>query len=398
MNVRSSVTAILGATIFLIGLSASATGPYRGIVAIDGLHFSNFAFAVIASVSAIGTAVVSLILGHLIDRAGDRRFGVLACAAFSALAFGLIFFAPSRLTFIVAFCGILPFGGALFSQTFSYSRAYFDSARPGHAEFMTSVLRTLFSLAFVVAPALVAWLAARYSVYGVFGASASAQVAILVVFSTLFFVPGTKIGTQYASAAQPQGSARLPAGRVVGIVGVMFLRAAIFLHMMAIPLVLTTEFGASLADVGFNAAACAILEIPFMLGWGHLAVRYGKEPIIVAGALIYSAYLLAVPFAHSVDQVLWLQGVNAIGTASLVSIPISYMQESVKGRIGLSTALFDVVTVVGQMAASGLFALFSTKTSYLPVMVATAVVSVLGAAAVGFSKTVAAKRATILTT
>ena len=191
---RSSVTSILGATIFLIGLSASAIGPYRGIVAIDGLHFSNSAFAVIALASAIGTAAFSLVLGHFIDSAGDRRLGVLACAAFSGLAYGLIFYAPSKLTFVVAFCGILPFGGALFSQTFSYARAHYDQARSGHAEFMMSALRTLFSLAFVVAPALVGWLAARYSVYGVFAAAAGAQVAILLVFSTLFLVPGTKIG------------------------------------------------------------------------------------------------------------------------------------------------------------------------------------------------------------
>jgi MFS family permease len=392
------VTPILGATIFLIGLSASATGPYRGIVAIDGLHFSNSAFAAIALASSIGTAIISLLLGHLIDSAGDRRLGVLACAAFSGLAYGLIFYAPSQLTFVVAFCGILPFGGALFSQTFSFSRAFYDRSRPGRAEFMMSALRTLFSLAFVVAPALVGWLAAHYSIYGVFGAAAGAQLAILVVFSTLFLVPGTKIGSAQASSGAVRAGVRMPFGRVVGIFGVMLLRAGIFLHMMALPLVLTNQFGASLADVGFNAGACAVLEIPFMLMWGHLAGRYSKEPIIVAGALIYALYLVAIPFARSVQDVLWLQGPNAVGTAALVSLPIAYMQESVKGRIGLSTALFDVVTVVGQMVASVVFALCATNASYLAVLLATAAVSVLGGAAVGVSKPLAAGRARVAAT
>jgi hypothetical protein len=53
------------------------------------------------------------------------------------------------LAYIVAYCVIMPFGGALFSQSFSFSRAYYDVHDPSRAEFMMSVLRTVFALAWV---------------------------------------------------------------------------------------------------------------------------------------------------------------------------------------------------------------------------------------------------------
>lgn len=379
---------ILSATIFLIGLSASAINPYRGIVAIDGLRMSNSAFAVVSFVSSLGTAIVSLMLGHFADRMPDRRLGVMICAAFAASAYALIFCMPSQISYMVAFCVILPFGGALFSQTFSFSRAYLDRENPKHSEFMMSVLRTLFSFSWVVAPAIVGWVANRFSVFAVFGAAAASQILLLLVFGLFFLQRDTKVGKAPVVSLDLDGGKLLPEGRIIGIFGVTLLRVAIFLHLMAMPLVLTHNFHGNLADVSLNAAICAGLEIPFMLGWGWVAVRSGKELVIIASAMIYALYLCLIFFARSVSDVLWLQGINAVGTAALVSIPISYMQESIRGRVGLSTALFDIVTVVASTAAAGVFVIFSKGEDYIPVMLAAALVTLLGAGAIIASKIV----------
>ncbi|MDE1995414.1 MAG: MFS transporter, partial [Rhizobiaceae bacterium] len=321
MSTRFFPVTVLAATIFLIGLSASAINPYRGIVAIDGLHMSNSAFAVVSFVSSLGTAIVSLLLGHFADRVPDRRLGVLMCAAFAASAYTLVFWVPSQTSYIVAFCVILPFGGALFSQTFSFSRAYLDREDRRHSEFMMSVLRTLFSFSWVVAPAIVGWVANRFSVFDVFGAAATAQILLMVVFGSLFLRTDTKVGAAKAVPLDLEGGSLLPEGRVIGIFGVTLLRVSIFLHLMGIPLVLIHNFHGNLADVSLNAAICAGLEIPFMLAWGWAAVRFGKELVIIASAIIYAIYLCLIYFARSVGDVLWLQGINAIGTAALVSIP-----------------------------------------------------------------------------
>jgi SET family sugar efflux transporter-like MFS transporter len=386
MPSRLRPVTILAATIFLIGLSSSAINPYRGIVAIDGLKMSNSAFALVSFFSSLGTAIVSLMLGHFADRVADRRLGVMICAAFAAFAYALIFLAPSQLSYVVAFCVVLPFGGALFSQTFSFSRAYLDRENIKHSEFMMSVLRTLFSLSWVVAPAVVGWVASHFSVFAVFGAAAASQVMLLLVFGSLFLRNDTKVGAAQALSLDLEGGKRLPEGRIIGIVGVTLLRVAIFLHLMTVPLVITHNFHGSLTDVSLNAAICAGLEIPFMIGWGYAAARFGKEFVIIASAVVYAIYLCLICFAHSVQDVLWLQGVNAIGTAALVSIPISYMQESIRGRVGLSTALFDTITVIASTVAAGIFVAFSTRENYIPVMLAAAIVTLLGAGAIISSK------------
>jgi MFS family permease len=94
------------------------------------------------TVGSVATAAASLALGYLSDRIGDRRLLVLICALLGAVAHGLIYLSHTPLAYIISYCVILPFGGALFSQSFSFSRAYYDQHQPERAEFMMSVLRT----------------------------------------------------------------------------------------------------------------------------------------------------------------------------------------------------------------------------------------------------------------
>jgi hypothetical protein len=86
-----------------------------------------------------------------------------------ALGFGIIFTFHSQIAFIVAICVIMPFGGALFSQSFSYSRSYYNVRHPERAEFMVTILRTIFSVAWVIVPPIVGWFAATTTVFNAYG-------------------------------------------------------------------------------------------------------------------------------------------------------------------------------------------------------------------------------------
>lgn len=380
------VTAILSACLFLTGISSAAVAPYRAIVAIEGLGMSNGAYAIVLTLGSIGAALASVTLGYFSDKVADRRLLVIGCALLGALAYGLIYLVPTQPTYIIAICVILPFGGALFSQSFSYSRAYFDQRQPRRSEFMMSALRSLFSLAWVVAPPLVGWIAARYSVFGVFLVAAISQTACTVIFGLLFARPDTRIGSRARKQAGAASAApRLPAFRMIGIGGVALVRIALVLNLTALPLVLTKDFHGSLTDVGINASVAAALEVPFMLMWGVAATRWPKEPILLGNALIYAAYLILVYFAHSVRDVLLLQGLNALSTAALLSITISYIQEAIRGRLGLSTSLIDVLTVLAGFSSAALFALLSTAESYNRIMLAGGITSIAGAGLIAAS-------------
>lgn len=78
-------------------------------------------------------------------------------------------------------------------------------------------------------------------------------------------------------------------------------------------------------------------------------------------------------------QVLWLQIPNAVATAALVSLIITYMQDSIKGQVGFSTSLLDVLTVAATLLTAGAFRAFSTDHSYLGGFLAAGGASLIGA-------------------
>ncbi len=383
---RLPVTVILSVTLFLIGMAAAAIAPYRAIAAIEGLGMSNSVFALVITLGSLGTALTSLVLGYFADRISDRRLLVLVSSSLGALAYGLIYLFHTQLTYILSFCLILPFGGALFSQTFSFSRAYYDLRQPQRAQFMMSVLRTLFSLAWVVVPPVAGWIASAHSVFDVFAAAALAYIGCTLIFGLLLVDSEARVGSAGKKPPSAATSWQIPPNRLVGIGGVTLVRVALALHLMAVPLALVKDFGGTLKDVGINASLAAGLEVPFMLAWGLAAARFSKEAILVVNSLIYALYLLLLFFAHSVRDVLWLQGLNAIATAALLSITISYMQEAIKGRVGLSTALMDVVTVVSTLMASATFAVFSSRQSYIAIFAAASLLSLMGAGIIALSR------------
>ena len=77
---------------------------------------------------------------------------------------------------------------------------------------------------------------------------------------------------------------------------------------------------------------------------------------------------------------MWLQIPNAVATATLLGLAICDEQASIKGQVGLSTSIFDVMTVLATTLAAGGFRLFSGEASYLTGFVAAAGSSLLGAA------------------
>ncbi|MCB1359260.1 MAG: hypothetical protein KDK53_23065, partial [Maritimibacter sp.] len=84
--------------------------------------------------------------------------------------------------------------------------------------------------------------------------------------------------------------------------------------------------------------------------------------------------------ARTPRDVLWLQIPNAVATATLLGLAISDEQASIKGQVGLSTSIFDVMTVLATTLAAGGFRLFLGEASYLTGFVAAAGSSLLGAA------------------
>ena len=384
---RLPVTGLIASSLFFTGITYASTLPYGAVVGIDTLGISNSGYAALLTLSALGSAAASVALGALSDRISDRRLIVIACASLGALAYGLVYLSHTSWAFVVATGIIMPFGGALFSQSFSFARSYYNERQPERAEFMISMLRTLFAVAWVIVPPIAGAIAAADSVFDVYGLAAAAYLVCAAIFGVLLLDPSARIGRPKASAsgnATAEASARIATPMLFGIAGVILINVAIGLNTTTAPLAIITNFHGTLADVGIYAGLAALLEVPCMLLWGVAATRWPKFALIVVSALVYAVYLFMLSRAGSVAGVLWLQGLNAIATAGLMSIPISYLQDAIRGRIGLSTSLLDVVGVIARIAAAGLFAAVAGGSDNYPAVFVVAAAFALGGAAVLF--------------
>lgn len=367
---RLPVTAFFGASLFFSGVTYASTLPYGAIVGIETLGFSNATYAALLMVGSLVSATTSVTLGWLSDRVSDRRLVVIFCALMGALGWGLLFAFRSQLAFILAVCLIMPFGGAMFSQSFSFARSYYDRHRPDRAEFMVSMLRTVFTVAWAIVPPVVGWVAAVSGVFEVYGIAAAAYVAAALVYAALFSEPTAKIGvprkskTDLPAARVPRARIDLPV--IGGLGGAVLIFIATQLNGITVPLVVVNDFAGTLADVGLYAGLAAALEVPFMIMWGFIGRRLKKHTIIVTAALLYAVYLTLVSRSGSVTELLWLQPLNGLTTAALMSAPIAYVQEAIKGRVGLSTSLLDVTLVIASLSTSVIFAAVTTGTPHYP--------------------------------
>jgi len=375
------ITGLLATNIFLSGAAFAAMTPYRAIVGVETLGLSNAGFGIVMALNALGSAFAAVSLGWISDKLQDRRSLVFLCALAGVIAFGVIWAFQTPLVFISAFCLLVPFGNALFSQTFSYSRAYYDRETPARSELTMSFLRSVFTLAWIVVPPLAGFIAAQWSAYSVFAFSAVAHLGCTLTIGVLWMQPSAKIGVKPKSKTG-EPTALLPKIRIsrtyrLGVLGVALSLAALQLNMVLLPLIIVRDLGGSFAQVGIAASLAAIIEVPVMIGWGYVALRLSKDTILAIASLTFALYFGLMFFVTSFTQVLLLQGFAAIAIAALLSINISYLQEAIPGRMGLSPSLVDVTRVVSVFAAAAIFSL-NTSENYAPIMAAAALLALAG--------------------
>jgi predicted MFS family arabinose efflux permease len=369
---------LLSASLCAIGVSLASTTPYDAVVAIDHLGISHTNYALILTVASIVGLVASVALGWLSDHIGDRRLLVLATALIGTVGFGIMYAFRSPVAFAIVWCLILPFGNAAFSQTFAYARVYYDQHRPGDAEFRITILRSIYAASWVIVPPLAGWIAAVYQVFDIYLLAAVAYLVCGAISLFMLSDPATRLVPK-PPAPKEKGTSYIALPMLIGIGGVLLINVAIRLSGTATPLAMVSNFGGNIGDVGISNGIRAALEIPLMLAWGVIGRRFRKHTLIAAGALIYAAYVAMMTQAHSVTDVYWLQVPCAVAIAVLMSVPISYLQEAIRGRVGLSTSLLDVTLVVAGLLSAGLFGVFASPGNYITLFWISSALAGLGA-------------------
>jgi MFS transporter, SET family, sugar efflux transporter len=380
---RLPVTALLGANMFFSGVTYAATLPYASLVGVDTLGLPPSLFATIMATGAIVGTFVSLGLGYLSDKLPDRRRLVILTALAGILAHGLLYLWPSQLSFAIAMGLIMPFAGASYGQSFGYLRVFYVHHRPERVDFMVTSLRTVFTVAWIVVPPLAGWIAAEFSIFDVYLASALSYAVCAGIFLLLMTDPGTAV--QVPAPVRAEGSSilsvfQLQPGILAGLLGLIVMTGAMRLMTLSIALFIVSDLGGSVTDVGLYAGITAATEAPLMLLLAWLTTKVTKETLLAGAGLVMALFMGLVSTLDDVPTLFWLLALNGLGTAALMSVNIPYVQDAIKGRVGLSTSLMDIVAIGANLFGAGSFGLLASGGDYRFALAVAAACSVVGAA------------------
>lgn len=389
---RLPMAVTIAAALSAIGVALASTAPYDSIIAIDHLNISHGDYALILTAAAIVGVTASVALGWLSDRIGDRRVLMLATAMLGAAGFLLMYWLRSPLAFVVVSCVILPFGNTAFSQAFAYARVYYDQREPEVAEFRVTTLRSLYAVSWVVIPPLAGWIAAVYQVFDVYLLAAVAYLVCGAIGLAMLGDRGTRLVAKPPEKRADGKREGIAPPILCGLFGVLLIYTSLKLSGTVTPLALISNYEGTLGDVGLTNGIRALLEVPLMLGWAMVGRRFRKHTLIAAAGLIYAAYLMLMTQAHSVFDVFVLQVPCAIAMAALMAVPLSYVQEAIRGRVGLSTSLLDVTMVISGLVAAGLFGVLAGPAHYLDLFWVAGGLGAAGAVVMVLAHTVVERR------
>lgn len=347
------------------GTTGAATTPYMAVVGIREFGLSDFNYSILMLLSALVNVASSVLAGSVADRFGNFRGPMLGAAAFGMAGFASIYLAPSAGLFVCMMLSAIPIHNSLNSLIFAQSRAAATGLSVRELISLTSFIRSLISLAWVIVPGTVGYfLADGGSMLPIFLLASLASTSSFLLIQ--FFLPGPHRTATPPPAFALAGSFRLLASRslLVRMLALALLMSTLSLNGAVLPLIVTGQAGGRSADVGVIVGIVAFLEIGFMILWGRLTRLISPIVAILIGGSMYSVYLALLGFAPTVHYVYALTLLSGCGGAAIISLPLSYMQNLIADRAGLGSSLIAVNVFMSACLSSTIFAIGTAVSDY----------------------------------
>ncbi|MGL6176832.1 MAG: sugar efflux transporter, partial [Vibrionaceae bacterium] len=310
------------AVTFITGVAVALQVPTLSLFLAQEVQVRPFLIGLFYTINAVAGIAVSQWLGQRSDRRGDRKTLILRCC-FAGVALSLLF-AWCRNYWLLATLGVMlsALTATASPQLFALAREY-SAQQNKRADFFNSIMRSQFSLAWVIGPPIAFSLAIGYGFEWMYLASTAAYLlCAYVVWRWLPSLP----------QKAPQAAGEQTNCRTVPRLRVLFLASTLSwtcnsMYLINMPLYVTKQLGFDDQWAGFLMGTAAALEVPVMLLAGYYAARVGKRPMllvaIVAGVAFYGG-LIAL---ESQTELLLLQVFNAIFIGIVAGIGMSYFQD-----------------------------------------------------------------------
>lgn len=355
----------LGTVTALVGFGSALTSPFLSVflsknLGADPIHSSIFLF-----LGPLAGVVVATMLGYLSDRRTMRRQLLIIASLAGAVANVVFALIPQYWVLLAVSMTFLAVSGALVPQSYAHARHVLDREGSARVPMAMSVLRTLFSLAWVLGPSLAGILVDTLGFPGLYGlAAVTFVVSALIVLVWLdkdhpesadsgSDQPTHELIDRVSESEKPSGG-MTPSMWLISA-GFLVTQCAASLAILILPLFVSENLHGGLDDAGRILGLCAALEIPLIVIFGALASRIETRILVLAGIVMAIGYYVTVIFVHSVWQLAAAQILNACFISTVLGLGITYFQDLMPAFPGQATTLFTNTNRLAAMVAGPIF-------------------------------------------
>ncbi len=365
--------------IFLYGFAGAATSPFQSHIAIRELGLSDSTYALVILTASVANLVMAIAAGLLSDRLHSYHRPLIFVSAFGILGYGLIWAFPAPLIFALATIGPLALFHATNSMLFGAVRA--RTARFGAEEtrIVNALMRIMISLSWVLVPGIVGLLLrGQQSMIAAYLIAALGAGACLLTIALGMEDEKVTVPTAPRPATADLRLFLAP-GLLGRVLGVALISQVLHVNAAVLPLIVTGQAGGLPEDIGFLVGMVAGLEVVFMVFWAWAVRDHHLTPALLIAATLYFAYLTGIAFASAPWQIYAASLIAGFAAAALISLPITYLLDLIRGRPGLSASLLAVNMFAGGALGAEVFAVGTGLGGYAAAALLSGALGVAGA-------------------
>ena len=365
-------------------ITIAATGPFVSVIGITELGLSNGAFAIFLGLVALVNVAIGVSLGIISDHVKHRKWLAVMLGFSGFVGYGAIYLLHSAWALVLFSLTFIPPGLSIYSMIFGAVKRetqHFDAEQANH---ISSIVRAAYSVPWIIVPGVIAWwLTAAASMLPVYLIAAMASLACAVIY--LVFAPDDVVQPTVSKLSFMQSLALLFSPRILlRLTAMATLVGALLLSFTTAPLIIIGLADGTKQDVGNIYSLIPVFEIPFMLMWSWFANRYSIERALIIAAVIFAFYMLGLASVTHIWQVYALTIVNGCAASAILSLQITYLQNLIADRPGLSSGLLPMNGFISNALRAIAFAIGTSLTNYRGTMLIGAGMFLMGATMVYF--------------
>lgn len=340
-------------SMMLIGVAVSTTSPYLSLYCTKVIGMSSGAYGLFMAIVSLSGVIVNTVLAKYSDNGLNRKLVIVCATTFSACGYIAYLFIHNYFILLVTVALLLGFGAPAMAQIFASAREAVNANQEKvDSTFANSLLRSLFSLGFLIGPLVGSLLLLNLGYHGVFLGTASLFIVIgLLVLLLLKSSPKLKptVNVKVISNQQPAGMGLRNKYIWMPFVTLILLTMCNSTYNLNIPLYIVNVLHGSESQAGMVISLSAGLEIPLMIGLGSLASRLGNKKLMMIGCVLAAIYHVILLVATDLWQILLGQLLQASFVSMVIAIALSYFQDLLPALPGLATILYTNASTLGQL-------------------------------------------------